>query len=67
MAREDFVKCVSLPGGLGGGSWCGRPKNCFEWRFLDVEHAALTRRNAGRQLVRPQCRAAVISALESER
>lgn len=64
--RPEYVKCVSLPDGLGGDTWCGRRKNRTEWRFVDVDHAALSRRNGDRLLVCPECRTAIISALESD-
>jgi hypothetical protein len=64
--RPEYVKCVSLPESLGATTWCGKSREPFDWSFVDIDHAALTRRNGGRQLVCPECRAAIVAALESE-
>jgi hypothetical protein len=66
MARPEYVKCVSLPEGLGGGTWCGRTPDKSDWRFVDVEHAALCRLQKGRQLVCRGCKSVIVKALESE-
>jgi len=59
--REDYIKCVNLVNTIGG-SWCGGNQ---AGRFVDVDHAALNGRNEGRLVVCPECREAIIKALNN--
>ncbi len=62
----DHVKCVihtDLP--RKGTTWCGRKHYNMEWLFTDVDHAALTREQESRLLVCPECRNAIVKALDT--
>jgi hypothetical protein len=47
-------------------SWCGKPANNFEFRFADIDHAAMNGRHGGYLTVCPRCRAAVIAGLKNK-
>ena len=49
-----------------GATWCGKPADQFEFRFLDIDHAAMNGRNGGYLTVCPRCRAAVIAGLKNK-
>lgn len=68
MSRPEYVKCVML--GYGelsdecGMTWCGNPKDMFDWQFSDATHALLNVRNGGRLLICKQCAAAMAKTLK---
>jgi len=68
MDRPDYIKCVSLPANsvFNSETWCGRKADPTEWRFVDVEHAALARKAGSSQLLCPDCKQAIVKALDSE-
>lgn len=49
-----------------GATWCGKPSDKTEFRFVDVDHAAMNGRNGGYLTVCPRCRAAVIDGLKNK-
>lgn len=49
-----------------GATWRGKPADRMDFRFMDIDHAAMNGRNGGRLTVCPQCRKAVIAGLKNE-
>jgi hypothetical protein len=51
---------------LPGATWCGKPADRMDFRFMEIDHAAMNGRNGGRLTVCPQCRKAIIAGLKNE-
>lgn len=63
----SHVTCITdTHGEANGATWCGKPKDQFDFRFMDIDHAAMNGRNGGRLTVCPKCRKAVIAGLKNE-
>ena len=62
--RPDYIKCIAdTHADNKGKTWCGRTL-VMEFAFVDIDHAAMNGRNKGRLVVCPECRDAVIAALQ---
>lgn len=67
MSRAEHVKCiVDIHKDANGATWCGKSANQFEFRFLDIDHAAMNGRNGAYMTVCKQCRDAVIDGLKNK-
>lgn len=63
----SHVRCITdTHGDAKGASWCGKAPDVFEWRFMDIDHAAMSGRNGGYLTVCPRCRSAVIDGLKNK-
>ena len=63
----SHVTCITdTHANADGATWCGKPKNRFDFRFMDIDHAAMNGRNGGRLTVCPQCRKSVIAGLRNQ-
>jgi hypothetical protein len=62
--RPDYIACVrDTHVDRQGLAWCGR--HAPGWAFQDADHAALNGRGQGRMVVCPECRKALVAALEN--
>lgn len=62
--RPDYIACVrDTHADRQWLTWCGR--DALGWVFEDADHAALNGRAQGRKVVCPECRKALVTALEN--
>lgn len=63
----SHVRCITdVHQNADGATWCGKPDDRFEWRFTDIDHAAMNGRHGGYLTVCPRCRTAVIAGLKNK-
>ena len=64
--RPEYVKCILDVGCQTNdfSSWCGRDIR-GEFSFVDIDHAALNGRKAGRLVACPECFERVVAALRN--
>jgi hypothetical protein len=65
--RPDHIHCIAhTHAEKAGTAWCGRTLEPFEWRFLDIDHAAYNGLAQGRTQTCAACVNAVVAALGRE-
>ena len=61
-SRPDYITCIRRD---PCRAWCGRNVS-MRFHFATIEHAARAQLNGDRLLVCPECRDAVVKALNSQ-
>jgi hypothetical protein len=58
--RPDYIKCIQHSHTeRKRTTWCGKSLSCFDWAFVDIDHAAYAAMSEARLVPCPECIAAI--------